>query len=298
MRSDAAIACCRLALTRLSFFAGPYISSSVAMNDVSSPIVSRPLTISRLPYHSATAMPMPPSSSISGGRLDERRRHLHVRAEQLIAGPVESLRLLRLVAERLDDAMAGEAFGADVRELLERFLTAPRRPPHALAEPDQRIDDERRADDAEDREPGVVAEQQRRKADERERLAREIAERFRHRLLHLADVVVDPRHQLAGRALREEAGRLSEDVAIQRVAQVHHDALSDVGHQVRRPVRSDALEEREADDRPRDEPEVRPVRQHVVDHGPDERGDAGRADRVDHHRRRPPSRSRPRYGRE
>ena len=70
MRSDAAIACCRLAFTRLSFFAGPYIRNSVAMNDVSSPIVSRPLAISRLPYQSAPAMPKPPSNSISGGRLE------------------------------------------------------------------------------------------------------------------------------------------------------------------------------------------------------------------------------------
>ena len=105
------------------------------------------------------------------------------------------------------------AFGADVRQLLERLLAAPRRPPHALAEPDQRIDDQRRAGQADDRQPRVVVEQQRGKADERQRLAREIAGRLRHRLLHLADVVVDARHQLAGRALREEAGRLTEDVA-------------------------------------------------------------------------------------
>ena len=171
--------------------------------------------------------------------------------------------------------MSGEAFGADVRELRERFLTASRRSTHALAKPDQRVHDERRADDAEDGEPGVVPEQQRRKSDQRERLPGEIAERFRHRLLNLADVVADPRRQLAGGVLRKETCRLSENVAIQRVAQVHHDALSDVGHQVRRPVRSDAFEEREADHRPGDQPEVRPVRQHLVDRGADQCGDAG-----------------------
>ena len=97
----------------------------------------------------------------------------------------------------------------------------------------------------------VVVEQQRREADERQRLAGEIAGRLRDRLLHLADVVVDPRHQLPGRALREEPGRLAEDVAVERVAQIHDDALPDVGHQVRRDVRADALEQVQPDDAPR-----------------------------------------------
>ncbi len=69
MRSVAAIVCCRLAFTRLSFFAGPYIISSAATNDVNSPVVSRPEAICALPYQRATAMPMPPSTSMSGGRL-------------------------------------------------------------------------------------------------------------------------------------------------------------------------------------------------------------------------------------
>ena len=55
----------------------------------------------------------------------------------MIAGAAELLGLVRLGAERLDDAVAGERLGADVRQLLERFLAAPRRPPHALAEPDR-----------------------------------------------------------------------------------------------------------------------------------------------------------------
>ena len=37
MRSEAAIACCRFAFTRLSFFAGPYISSTAPKNDANSP---------------------------------------------------------------------------------------------------------------------------------------------------------------------------------------------------------------------------------------------------------------------
>ena len=56
--------------------------------------------------------------------------------------------------------MAGERLGADVRHLLQRLLAPARRPADALAETDQRIDDERRAREADDRQPGVVIEQQ------------------------------------------------------------------------------------------------------------------------------------------
>jgi hypothetical protein len=40
MRSDAAIACCRFAFTRLNFFAGPYMRNSVPMNSTNCPVVS------------------------------------------------------------------------------------------------------------------------------------------------------------------------------------------------------------------------------------------------------------------
>ena len=40
IRSEAAIVCWRFAFTRLSFFTGPYIRNSAAMNDVNSPAVS------------------------------------------------------------------------------------------------------------------------------------------------------------------------------------------------------------------------------------------------------------------
>ena len=40
------------------------------MNDVNSPVVSRPFAICSLPYQIAAAMPTPPSSSISGGNAD------------------------------------------------------------------------------------------------------------------------------------------------------------------------------------------------------------------------------------
>ena len=106
MRSAAAIACCRLAFTRLSFLTGPYISSSAATNDVNSPGVSRPAAIARLPYQSATAIAMP-AQQLHQRRQDRHDpRHRHVRAVQPLRGRLELLRLALLRRERLDDAVA------------------------------------------------------------------------------------------------------------------------------------------------------------------------------------------------
>ena len=50
----------------------------------------------------------------------------------------------------------GERFGADVRQLLQRLLAPPRRAAHALSEADERIEDDGRPREADEREPGVV----------------------------------------------------------------------------------------------------------------------------------------------
>jgi len=86
-----------------------------------------------------------------------------------------------------------------------------------------------------------------------------------------------------GRAVREEAGRLIEDVPVQRIAQVHHDALTHVGHQIRRDVRSDALEEVHGDNRPGDDADLLLFREHAVENRLDEIRQAGRSDGIDNH---------------
>ena len=49
MRSAAAMACCRLAFTRLSFLIGPYMNNSAATNAANSPLVRRPAAIECAP---------------------------------------------------------------------------------------------------------------------------------------------------------------------------------------------------------------------------------------------------------
>ena len=166
----------------------------------------------------------------------------------MVAGAAELLRFARLSRERLHDPMAGKRLRADVRDALERLVASPRRPAHALAEANERIHDERRAGQADNRQPRIDVEHQKHETDEREGFARQIADRFGHDLLHLTNVVVDARHQLAGRSLREKPGRLAEDVTVEIVAEIHHHALSDVRRQVGRDVGPDALQQVDEDD--------------------------------------------------
>ncbi len=214
----------------------------------------------------------------------ERRRHFHVRAEQAEGRALELCALVGFGAKRLHDAMAGEGLDAQVRQMLERFLAAPCRPAHAPSETDERIDDQWRDDQARQRQPRVDVEQPAGEHNGGQRLSGHVADRFRHGLLHLADVVADTRHQLSGRPLREERGGLPEDVAIERVAQVHHDALADAGHHIRRHVRPDALDDVHADDAPRHQRDAFSQQQRLIDDGPHKVRLPGIAGRVDRHR--------------
>ena len=77
---------------------------------------------------------MPPSHSISGGSADTVLvTCMLVRYTRCDASSNRAASCLG--AERLDDAVAGERFGGDVREHLELFLRAPASPADALPEP-------------------------------------------------------------------------------------------------------------------------------------------------------------------
>jgi hypothetical protein len=127
--------------------------------------------------------------------LHERRqrrhgaRHLQVRAIEPGRRHREPLGLARLGAERLHDSVPRETFRGQVRDVFQILLSAPRCPPHPLAQPDERIDDERRGRHDDERERPVVVEQQPREEDDRQRLAREVGHRLGDHVLDLADVV-------------------------------------------------------------------------------------------------------------
>ena len=114
MRSDAAIACCRLALTRLSFLTGAVHHERGG--DERSELALRhalPRAICVLPYHiSADDQPTPPSNSISGGRIESALVTFMFVRYSRCGRVAEPLGLVRLGAERLDDAVAGERLGA------------------------------------------------------------------------------------------------------------------------------------------------------------------------------------------
>ena len=189
MRSAAAIACCRLAFTRLSFLIGPYISSSAAMNAVNSPrrqAARRDLRGCRstAPRQSR----MPPSSSIDRRQHRHDPRHAHVRAIQLRGRGLRNFCASRSSAPNaFTMRWPVNDLGGHVRHVLERFLAAPRRLPQPPAELRQRIDDDRA------RRSGTPARAagRSRTAAPRSRRApsaflQQIADRLRDGVLHLA----------------------------------------------------------------------------------------------------------------
>src|SRR4029077_7810068 len=102
---------------------------------------------------------------------------------------LELVRLFRLGAERLHDAVAGERLDAHVREMLERLLAAPRRPPYTPAKTDQRIHDQGRPGEADERQARVKPEQPPGQHDGDQRFAGETADGLRPRLLGLEDIL-------------------------------------------------------------------------------------------------------------
>ena len=176
------------------------------------------------------------------------RRHQRERAGDLQSRAVEPVRrgckarrFVRLRRERLHDPMSGERLGGEMGELFEVLLTAAARAADALAEADQRIDDQRRARHRDERQPPIEVEHHHRIADDRQPFAQQVADRFGHRLLDLIDVVGDARHQLTSGPSPEEGCGLIQNVAEQLIAQVADHPLTDVGHQVGREVRAQAL---------------------------------------------------------
>ena len=102
--------------------------------------------IRRWPYQSSATIATPPRNSMIGGSTETRARDLQVRAVQAVrTRRANRSASCALRAERLHDAMAGEGLGGQVRQMLEMLLAAPGRSAHALPQPDERIDDERRA---------------------------------------------------------------------------------------------------------------------------------------------------------
>ena len=147
MRSAAAIACCRLALTRLSFLAGPYIRNSAAMNDVNSPGVSRPGAIcaAAVPQRAGDRRRRRAAPSAAAAATATRVTFMLVRIQRR-ATPRANFAASRSSAPNaLTMRWPANASARDVRHVLQRFLAAPRAVRDALPEAHERIDDERRA---------------------------------------------------------------------------------------------------------------------------------------------------------
>ena len=105
-----------------------------------------------LPYQISPTTARPPRNSISGGSSATVLVTLRLVRYSRCAALANRRLSCASAPKRLDDAVAGERLGGDVRQVLELLLAPPRRAADALAEPDQRIDHERRAGHAHQRE--------------------------------------------------------------------------------------------------------------------------------------------------
>jgi hypothetical protein len=132
--------------------------------------------------------------------------------------------------KRLDDAMTRQCLGADVGHVLQGFLAAACRAPNALTDSRERIHHQRRAGKAQQRQAGIHVDQHGRIADDRQRLARQVANGFRDGELHLRHVVGQAREEPPRGLTGKVRGRLVQDVAKERPAQVVHDPLPHLGH--------------------------------------------------------------------
>ena len=80
------MACWMSALTRLSFFAGPYISITAAMNEKKSPEVIAFEATARLPMIERDRHAHAAEQFHERRQARERGRDFHVGAEQVVAG--------------------------------------------------------------------------------------------------------------------------------------------------------------------------------------------------------------------
>ena len=161
--------------------------------------------------------------------------------------------------------MRRERLPGDMRQVLQLLLATPGRAAHPLAEPDERVDHDRRAGHADERESRIVVKQDRGVRDECHRLTEQVAQRLGHDLLNPVDVVGRPRHQPAGGVPGEEPCRLPQDVTEQVASQIADQPLPHVGHQVDREIRPNPLGDAEAKDRRDDPPEPGLIGQDLVE---------------------------------
>ena len=99
-----------------------------------------------------------------------RARDLHICAIEPLGGLLELALLHRLGLERLDDPMPRERFHGQVRQLFQFLLATTCRAPDPLPQTHQRVDNQRRSRDADQREPRVLVDKNGGEKQERQRL--------------------------------------------------------------------------------------------------------------------------------
>ena len=172
-------------------------------------------------------------------RADHQRRHDRAQAEAALArlegagdGTLEALGLALLLPEGLDDAHRAQRLGSDRADIGHPVLAGARELPHPAAQPDDRQDGDRDADD----EIGGDLGREREEIDDAARAGEQVPERDRDggadHLLDDRGVRGEARGDLGRAVLLEPFGREAEQVAMHRHAQVRDGALGQPGDEI------------------------------------------------------------------
>ena len=133
---------------------------------------------------------------------------------------------------RQQDARNGQRLLGQRGELGERLLRLARDPPARAADPPRQVDEDRHHGE---REHGQLPGQQHHRDDGAQYdhdVRDERRDRVRDDALHAADVVLQPRLQIAGARVGEETERHRLQVLVEAVPEVLHHVLADDGRQV------------------------------------------------------------------
>ena len=201
-------------------------------------------------------------------------RGLHPGPEVGLVDSGEPLVLGGFLRKAFHDPDAGQRLLQGRGHVGRPFLAGRRDAAQPVAETDHGIDRQRNHDNREQRQPPVLIEHHAQEHQECQALLEEILEDAGHGVLNPVHVVDDAGHHPAGRILEMEADRELHQVAEELLADVGHDAASDVDHQIGLAITRDPFEHRHGHQRHRQEDQPRrvPVDEDLVESGTHEPG--------------------------
>ncbi len=156
---------------------------------------------------------------------------LHEQFKQALVFERESVVLVPLHAERLDDPVSRYSLVEERDQAAHRHLGVRRNTPHFSPELRDGINRQGEYDHGDEGEFPVPVKDDENKADQGEGIFQQAGDRFGYRALDQAYVARDPGDKRSGRVFCKKGKGLVLDMTVKIEAQIGNDALADVAHQ-------------------------------------------------------------------